>query len=105
MAYVYFGAFPTDDGIDEVGTRANEVICEVERLLFVHGPNLICTTLESGSWKTQLRIVDKTGVDKKGVDEPGINQSDSHQPTTLGSTSLDTNSNTDYHIQEHQVML
>ena len=25
------------------------------------------------SWKTQLRMVDKTGVDEKGVDEPGIN--------------------------------
>ena len=40
LAYVYFGAFATDYGIDEVGTTAGEVICEVERL-FVHGPNLI----------------------------------------------------------------
>ena len=31
-------------------------------------------SLESGSWKTQLRIVDKTGVDEKGVDEIGSRQ-------------------------------
>ena len=32
LSYVYFGAFVTYDGINEVGARAGEFVCELEGL-------------------------------------------------------------------------
>ena len=50
LAYIHFGAFTIDDGIDEVGTGAGEGICEVEGLFRdSRGDGMVGKELGTGS--------------------------------------------------------